>query len=166
MPTPTYTPLATITLSSAQSSVSFASIPNTFRDLIVVCNWANSGTASATRVQLNGDSAANYFGVWMTGTGSATGSSAEASETSSRAGGSQVGPDNAFTNIMTLQFLDANATDKHKTYLVRFGSGNRETHAVASRYASTARIQSIRIFDILGQTFQTGATFSLYGVAA
>jgi hypothetical protein len=160
-----YIPLATVTLSSNSSSVTFSNIPGIFKDLVLIGNWSNSSTASAGRLQVNGDTGANYNGVWMTGTGSAANSGSESSQTSARIAGASVGPDNAYTNVVTLHFMDYAATDKHKTILSRFGSASRETQTTASRWASTNAITSIRFFDILGQTFQTGATFSLYGVA-
>jgi hypothetical protein len=160
-----YIPLATVTLASNSTSVTFSSIPGIFKDVVLVGNWQNSSTASAGRLQVNGDTGSNYNGVWMTGTGSSAGSGSEASQTSARIAGASVGPDNAYTNVVTLTFLDYAATDKHKTILSRFDTANRETQATASRWASTSAITSIRFFDILGQTFQTGATFSLYGVA-
>jgi hypothetical protein len=166
MPTPTYVPLATVTLGSSASSVTFSSIPATYRDLVLVCNWQNSGSGSAGRLQLNGNTGANYFGVWMTGTGTSAISSSETSETSARIAGASVGPANTYSNTAILQFLDYSATDKHKTVISRFGSASTESQATASRYASTSAITSIRFFDILGQTFQTGSTFNLYGIVS
>ncbi len=160
-----YIPLATVTLASNSTSVTFSSIPGIFKDVVLVGNWQNSSTSSAGRLQVNSDTGSNYNGVWMTGTGSSAGSGSEASQTSARIAGASVGPDNAYTNMVTITFLDYAATDKHKTILSRFGTANRETQATASRWASTSAITSIRFFDILGQTFQAGATFSLYGVA-
>jgi hypothetical protein len=166
MPTPTYTPLAIVTLGSSATSVTFSSIPATYRDLVLVCNWQNSGSGSASRLQLNGDTGSNYFGVWMTGNGTSAISSSETSQTSARIAGAAVGPANTYSNIAILQFLDYSATDKHKTVISRYGSTATETQATASRYASTSAITSIRFFDILGQTFQTGSTFNLYGIAS
>ncbi len=160
-----YIPLATVTLASNSVSVTFSGIPATFKDLVLIGNWTNSSTSSAGRLQVNGDTGANYNGVWMTGTGSAAQSGSESGQTSARIAGASVGPDNAYTNVVTLTFMDYAATDKQKTILSRFGTANREVQATASRWASTSAITSIRFFDILGQTFQTGATFSLYGVA-
>jgi hypothetical protein len=159
-----YIPLATVTLASNSVSVTFSNIPAIYKDLVMVGNWTNSSTASAGRLQVNGDSGANYNGAWMTGNGSTTGSGSESSQTSARIAGAISGPDNAYTNMVTLQFIDYAATDKHKIILSRFGSANRESQATTSRWASTSAITSIRFFDILGQTFQAGATFSLYGV--
>jgi P2-related tail formation protein len=166
MPTPTYTPLATVTLASSASSVTFSSIPATYRDLILVANYQNSGLSSATRLRVNGDSGSNYNGVWMIGTGSAAQAGPESNQTSARVGGANSGPHNTFSNTLLFSFMDYQATDKHKTILSRFGSANTETQATASRWASTSAITSIYVFDVLGQTFQTGSTFSLYGVIA
>ncbi len=165
MPTPTYTPLASITFMGSASEVVFSNIPASYRDLILVCNWQNSSTSSAGRLQINGDTGANYNGVWMTGTGSSAASGSESGQTSARIAGANVGPDNAYTNTVTLQIIDYAATDKQKTILSKFGSGNREVQMTASRWASTAAVNSIKFFDVLGQTFQAGATFNLYGVA-
>ena len=166
MPTNTYTALATLTLTGSDSSITFASIPSTYRDLIVVCNFQNSGTASASRLQMNGDTGGNYNGVWATGTGSAANSSSESNQTSARLFGASVGPANTFSNLGIIQIMDYSATDKHKTVLTRYGAAGTEVQMTASRYASTSAITSVTVFDILGQTYQTGSTFSLYGIAS
>lgn len=165
MPTATYTPLGSITFGGSGTSVTFSAIPQNYKSLILVCHFQNSGTGSATRLQVNGDTGANYNGVWMTGTGSAASSGSESGQTSARLFGASVGPANAFTNVGILQFEDYSTTDKHKTILTRYGSASTEVQVTASRWASTSAITSIKVFDILGQTYQTGATFSLYGIA-
>jgi hypothetical protein len=164
--TPTYVLLNSVTLTANSTQVIFSGIPQTYSDLVLVGNWQNSSTSSAGRLQLNGDTGANYNGAWITGTGSTAGTGSESSETSARIAGASVGPDNAYTNVVTLQFMDYSAIDKHKTILSRYGSASREVQATASRWASTSAITSIRFFDVLGQTFQSGATFSLYGIVA
>jgi hypothetical protein len=164
--TPTYILLNQITLAANSVDVVFFNIPQNYEDLVLVGNWQNSSTSSAGRLQINGDTGSNYNGVWMTGTGSSTGSGSETSQTSARIAGASVGPDNAYTNTVILQFFDYSEIDKHKTILSRYGSANREVQATASRWASTSAITSIRFFDVLGQTFQSGATFSLYGIVA
>lgn len=164
--TPTYILLNQITLANSASTVTFSNIPQTFSDLVIVCNWANSGTGDAVRIQINGDTGSNYSGVWITGTSSSAIGGSEASQTSSRAAGANVGPANTFSNLMTIQFFDYSAIDKQKTYLVRYGSAGTETQATASRWASNSTINSVRLFNVLGQNFQSGATFLMYGVTA
>jgi hypothetical protein len=57
MPTPTYTPLATVTLGTTAASVTFSSIPATYRDLIFVLSGLG-GSANIT-LRYNGDSGSN-----------------------------------------------------------------------------------------------------------
>jgi hypothetical protein len=160
MPTPTYTPLATVTLGSSASSVTFSSIPATYRDLIVVF----AGTASELtelRLRLNGDTASNYSFVLMRGNGSITESLSSSPNTAIFAGGRlTTGQSNVLFNIM-----DYSATDKHKTVLGRDNNTGYGVVAVAGRYASTSAITSVNIGADSG-TFSTGATFNLYGIAS
>jgi hypothetical protein len=164
--TNTYTPLATLTLTGGDSSITFASIPNTYRDLIIVCNFQMSGVSSATRLQVNLDGGANYNGVGMVGNGSAASSGSESGQTSARIFGASLGPSNTFNNLGIIQLFDYATTDRHKTVLTRYGASTTDIQAQASRWASTAAINSVTIFDVLGQTYQAGSTFSLYGVIA
>jgi len=166
MPTSTYVPLATQTLSSTATSVTFSSIPATYRDLVVVCNFQNSGTSSASRLRLNLDTGANYSGVWMVGNGSTTASASEASQTGARIFGATLGPANTFSNVGIIQVIDYSATDKHKTVLTRYGSAGTDIQATASRWANTAAVTAVTIFDVLGQTYSIGSTFSLYAIAS
>jgi hypothetical protein len=166
MPTPTYTALATVTLGSNSSSITFSNIPSTYRDLILVGNWQNSGNSSAGRLQLNGDTGSNYNGVWIAGNGSSISSGNESSQTSARIAGAIAGPVNTFSNSVVMDFLDYSATNKNKTVISRFDTASGESQLTASRWSSNSAISSIRFFDILGQTFQTGARFDLYGVVA
>lgn len=168
--TPTYILINQITLAANSVEVVFSNLPQNYEDLVLVGNWQNSGTSSAGRLQLNGDTGSNYHGVWMTGTGTgvagSTVSASETSQTSARIAGASVGPDNAYTNTVIMHIMDYSEIDRHKIILSRYGSANREVQATASRYASTSAVTSVRFFDILGQTFQAGGTFSLYGVVA
>lgn len=161
MPTPTYTPLANITLGSSAASVIFSSINQGFRDLVLVINaWQTTPTGS--NITLNGDSAGNYSNVRMSGTGSATSSASQTGWfglktywTTAPSPGSNV----------IINFLDYSATDKHKTILTRSNDTVYGVEAWANRWASTAGVTSITI-PAGGDTWAAGSTFSLYGIAA
>lgn len=158
MPTATYTPMATITLGSSASSVTFSNIPNTYRDLILIVN--GTGTATATfGVQFNNDTANNYTYVEMNGDGS-TGSSS--SGTLSQA---LIGRLTTSMSVATGHIMDYSATDKHKTVLGRGGASNELTRASASRWASTSAITSVKVLP-LSNSFASGTVMSLYGVIA
>ena len=68
----TYTPIASVTLSAATSSVTFSGIPQTYTDLVVVINAGNSGgTGYGIALQCNNDTGSNYSFTQLYGTGSA-----------------------------------------------------------------------------------------------
>ena len=156
MPTPTYTPLATVTLGSFASSVTFSSIPATYRDLVLVAD----GTASAENffVRFNGD-ASNYTRVGMVGR--SAGASLSFSDSTSYAFVFETFQTNNIMHIM-----DYSATDKHKTYLVRINRGENPVHASAHRYASTSAITSLAVIGDAGATMSTGTTLNLFGIAS
>mgnify|MGYP003326735737 FL=1 len=64
----TYEPLATTTLTSAQSTVTFSSISGSYTDLVLVTNVKDSNGACYLR--FNNDSGTNYSRTWLTGNGS------------------------------------------------------------------------------------------------
>jgi hypothetical protein len=157
MPTPTYTPLATVTLGSSASSVTFSSIPASYRDLIII----GAGSPSAgtnVLIRVNGDSGANYSFVYMLGTGSTTISGSASGASSAFA--------DTFTNgNFTVQIFDYPVTDKSKTILTRSNGSTTQVNAYANRYALTDAVTSVSL-TASGQTFSTGFTFSLYGIAS
>ena len=160
MPVSTYVALATTTLGATASSVTFGSIPTSYRDLVLVINIAATMNAGSV-LTLNSDtSIANYSRVVAFGTGSSTGSNTYSGTGPAR----DVGAfrSNA-TNIM--QFMDSSATDKHKTILTRASNTSDEVAMLASRYASSSAITSIEIAPDSG-SFTAGSTFSLYGIEA
>jgi hypothetical protein len=162
MPAPTYTPLANITLGSAQATVVFSSISSAYRDLILVINGrSNHGAEDFMNFRLNSDSGSNYSNVYMRGNGSTatSGSSTGTSGIDASFSGS------AFDNVVVLNFMDYSATDKHKTVLTRLNSASLSTWGWATRWASTSAVTSIT-FDLFSGSFDTGTTMALYGVAA
>ena len=157
MPTPTYTALANITLGSSASSVTFSSIPATFRDLVVVGDYTGS-TVALVLMRFNGDSS-NLSAVEM---GANTDGAFSGTATNINFGA--IYNSNKMTVIT--QVMDYSATDKHKTVLRRGTNAQQsELNAAAGRWASTAAITSIALTCNSG-TFSSGSTFNLYGVIA
>jgi hypothetical protein len=116
MPTPTYKPLANITLGSNTSSVTFSSISQAYRDLILVIDGKTSVTGADTVfARYNSDSGSNYSLVRMTTDGSTYGSAAS-SETGAAIG---IPANNTAATVYTVNIMDYTATDKHKTALSR-----------------------------------------------
>ena len=161
MPTPTYTALANVTLAGSSASVTFSSIPATYRDLILVFNGGAVSGAHNLTIALNSDTGANYSAVHMSGTGSSTESSGSNANRLLNYYGYLEANQNT---VIIAQFMDYSATDKHKTYLSRSNNAGNGISAVAGRWANTAAITSIAITT--GANYSSGSTFTLFGIAS
>ena len=162
MATPTYDLLDSVTLSSSSSSVTFSSIDQSYRDLILVSS-INASATSYFYLRFNSDSSSSYSTVNMGGDGGATNSfatTATQSYLNFYQSASTTEPNGSITQIM-----DYSQTDKHKSVLVRNNTASKVVEARASRWANTAAITSLSVTASTGN-FTAGSTFYLYGVAA
>ena len=160
MPTPTYTPLATITLGSSASSVSFSSIPATYRDLILIIDGTTTSGGDGGQIygRFNGDTGSNYNFVELQGGSSPA--SFSGTGTFFIAGFLL----NSSRGNIILQFMDYSATYKQKTSLVKANASGFGPQAFAHRWANTAAITSVSFTHQTGASFSSGTTFNLFGV--
>jgi hypothetical protein len=168
MPTPTYTPLANITLGATASTVTFSSISGAYRDLVLVIEASPADTSfPAVWLRANSDTGSNYSYVRMTGNGSTTASLSNASQTVLQIGSAfGLGSTTASRAVIVVQIMDYTATDKHKSVLSRASTPNHGVEAATSRWANTAAITTIQALVSAGTGFATGSSFSLYGIVA
>jgi hypothetical protein len=163
MGTPTYTPLANVTLGSAASSVTFGSIPATYRDLICVV-VAEGSTTLQGRIRLNGDTGSNYNYQRMSGSGSSATAASATGQTSGFVSAiAQATTTGALQ--MNINIMDYSATNKHTTIISRADQAANGTEAFANRWANTAAVTSVQILTSTGN-WAAGSTFALYGVIA
>lgn len=164
----TYEPIATNTLGSAASSVTFSSIPSTYTDLVIICSVFNSADGTATEFQFNSDTGTNYSNTFLEGNGSTASSSKESNQSSIQMsyniGGNSTNPCITVANIQNY----SNSTT-NKTLLGRWNSGSGGTYpgtgAVVGLWRSTSAITSVLIKTGSGN-FNAGSTFTLYGIKA
>jgi hypothetical protein len=158
------TPLATLTLSSAQATVTFSSITGTYRDLRLVIVGKNSAGADQPYLQANSDTGSNYYICTLEGSGTGTASYASALN-----GFYTAVNYNNFNStsptVLIADFLDYSVTDKQKSVLMRSNSSSQAVAANVTRWANTAAITSLAI-KTQASTFAAGSTFTLYGVSA
>jgi hypothetical protein len=160
MPTPTYTPLATVTLSTTPTSLTFSSLPATYRDLVLVITAAAS-SGQQFNFRLNGDTGSNYSYVLASGFASTTESFAET------VAYGRFGNVATTTGIYSINIMDYSATDKHKTIISRSGDATASNVSMfANRWANTAAITTIQLFPGSGGSFTSGSRFDLYGISA
>jgi len=165
-PVATYIPLQTITLGSAASSVTFASIPQTYRDLVLVMEASPTDTSFPSVIGLlNDDSGSNYPHVRMFGSGSSAGSAASTLAYLALGINYGLGNTTASRFILNTTIMDYSATDKHKTALSRSGTSTHGVEALAARWASNNAVTSFKVY-IAVSNFAIGSTFSLYGIAS
>jgi len=160
MATPTYIAIASITLGSSASSITFSSIPQDYRDLVLVLDGSTTVTTNVD-ITINADTASNYSFVTMEGDGSSPNSNSNSDNNRLTVGTSF----DTEQGTIILQFMDYSATDKHKTFLERFSNVNHGAMAAAFRYANISAITSVEIFTS-GGSFNTGTTLALYGIEA
>jgi hypothetical protein len=156
----TYTQIASTTLGSAASSVTFSSIAGTYTDLVIVVNANVTSGTEDIALTFNGDTATNYSRTVLFGDG--TTATSVRSSTQARiaiAGfGSTIG--NAIVNIQNY----SNATT-YKTAIARGNLTTAGTYAVVGLWRNTAAITSIGVATT-GSTWTAGSTFNLYGITA
>ena len=156
MATPTYVPLATITLASTDSEIVFSSIPATYRDLILIANCKPVSGGSTNLVMKFNSATTGYSRVVAGGNGSSAFSVTSATEL--------IAQFNNSTNfeVGVNQIMDYAQTDKHKTVLTRTNDAGDNVSMQAQRWASTDAIHTISL--AYSVNIDTGSTFSLYGV--
>ena len=162
-----YESIATLT-PSAVNTITFSSIPSTYKSLQLRFNVILTNNGTILKTQFNGDTASNY-GIHVLGGsgGGALSSGANPSATSMTFGYGGAGPINTYPNVGIMDIVDYADTNKYKTLKLLLGnnnntsSGNIEMDSGAWR--STAAVTSLTFFVSAG-TF-TGS-FGLYGIKA
>jgi hypothetical protein len=167
----TYEPISTQTLSSAQSSVTFSSIPGTYTDLILVVDAKTATTANSDIIlRFNSDTGTNYSWTYMYGSGVISASGRNSNENGSRINYFVTpGVTNWGFNSIT-QIMNYSNSTTYKTHLTRDNSNASDssykgTEAIVGLWRSTAAITSITIVPS-GQNFASGAILTLYGITA
>lgn len=157
MPTSTYIALATITLSSNDTEIAFASIPNTYRDLVIVGNYQLSNGGVLVQ-RINGSSA--NLARQRTG-----GLASPAGPYSDYNADDNLGEWNSGDgwNSIIINLMDYSTTDRQKTFLMR-NNGLSRIWMYMLYWSGTAAVTSYAIGT--NQNFLPGTTFSMYGIVS
>ena len=157
--------LATITLSTAQATVTFSGIPSTYTHLQLRSSVI-SGAVDNLDMNFNGDSTgANYVRHWLWGDGSsaqATGNTNMGTAQFGYGGGSSTTPTAVITDI-----LDYANPYKNKVLRSLGGYDFNSTGRIQFQSALWIKTDAITSFVIKndgGGNFSAGTSFALYGV--
>lgn len=159
----TYEPIATVTTTTGQTSISFTSIPGTYTDLRIIACGTGTGNGSSWTIRFNSDSGSNYSITAIYGNGSSATSATESNRTSMTFWGNWSNTSYLYPSMATADiFSYTSAVNKSvlmNEYTDKDGSGTALSSV--GLWRSTSTITSI---SISGVTFAVGATATLYGI--
>ena len=158
----TYTQIASTTLGSSASSVTFSSISSAYTDLVLIA----SGTATAGNInanlRFNSDSGSNYSDTYLTGTGAIAASARHSNITFMYLQG--YGWWDQTQGNTLVHIMNYSNSSTYKTVLSRANFSNNGVAATVGLWRSTAAITSVE-FRADASTFTAGSTFNLYGIS-
>jgi len=168
-----YESIATATGTGLSGTITFSSIPSTFKHLQVrvLGRSTYAGTQDDFNIRLNGDTGSNYSQHALGGNGGSVGAFGAASQT---LGGSTnyawLPGATAAASIMGVSIIDIvdyeNAT-KYKTMRGFCGAdfnGSGSSNLWSSAWLNTAAVTSITLLTNSTGFFTTTSTFALYGI--
>lgn len=163
----TYEPIETQTLNSSTTTITLGSggtIPQTYTDLVLICNVKGDNANGTIQMQFNGDTGPSYTMIRVYGYSSGVGTDGGGAVTS----GQLEDPGGFFNQqfvVCRANIMNYSTTGPCKTILNR----GDETYNVAMNYANVwgqvDPITSIRIFCVTGNMV-AGSSFTIYGIKA
>ena len=174
MPT-TYEPIATTTLGSAASSVTFSSISGTYTDLIIAGQIRSTRSGEITdqyTFVLNSDTGNNYSSTTLYDDNDSGAKSTRSSNASNiglvRCPGPNAAADTFGTVLANFQNYSNSTT--YKTILTRWGSQGDTTYyflgETVSLWRNTNAITSIEVKSVTSSNLAIGTSLTLYGIKA
>lgn len=160
----TYEPIATVTVASTGSTVTFSSIPGTYTDFVLVSSarrGVDGSGGAGLNIQVNGDSGTNYSSIGYSYNIVGTGASKSNNQNNIFAGNCE---DGIYTASIC-HFMNYANTSNFKSMITRTASvGSQGIGVAINTWRSTAAITSIFINPVSG--LWAGSTFTLYGIKA
>lgn len=154
MGTPTYTPLANLTLSTASSSVTFSNISQAYSDIYMDFAIATSG-GSNIMLRLNGDTSASYLDIsW---------NNSDTNASRFQLGYNDVANVFSAGNVIFMQYT---MTDRYRQIWGKIGqtqSQSTNMSVFGGTWNNGAAMTSFTFFPEGGQ-FNSGSVFTIYGV--
>ena len=149
---------------SSVSTITFTSIPSTYKSIQVRGNAVTASGGNTFYMNFNSDTGNNYTYHRLTGTGSAASANGYEVESSCRLAGLVNGTSATYPTVVISDIIDYASTSKYKTVRTFSGvdvnSTTGEIDLISNLWKSTSAITSLNIN--CGVNF-TG-TFALYGM--
>ena len=165
-----YESIVTATGTGSSGTITFSSIPSTYKHLQIRVMTRSSSVGRNIQVRFNSDTGANYAQHNMRGNGSTVAAAGSASVTEIEAGWIATSADAA--NVMGVSLIDVHdyaSTSKNKTLRAisgldnNGGTTNERIYLYSGLWMNTAAINSISLISNSGN-WTTSSVFSLYGI--
>jgi hypothetical protein len=161
----TYEAIATQTLGSVATSVTFSSIPQTYTDLVIVCTPTRVTTGAEELVFKFNSVSDFYSSTILTGDGSTATSFRSSNQTYALVNYNSNVSQTQTTQIYHL--MNYANTTTFKTLIGRGSTASSGTEAAVVLWRQTSAVTSITALLKNGtNNFAIGSTFSLYGILA
>jgi hypothetical protein len=168
----TYILIASNTLASAVSSITFSSIPATFTDLVLKVSYrtaTGSGNTETSQLSFNGVSTTTYSHTRMNQDGATVTSNRGSNETYGiilAAGNTNTATANTFgnTEIYIPSYLVAQNKQHYAHFTAESNISNLSIGQTALLWRNTAAITSLTLASNSGNNYLVGSSFYLYGV--
>lgn len=175
MPTPTYTLIASTTLTGSQASVTFSSIPSTYTDLVlrVSARSSRSGTSNNMSLNINSDSSTLYSYTNIYSSASSALAQRSTNDTSIFVGTLNAATSQANTFTSADIYIPSYTVSQSKPFASISAYENNtappattnEIDINANLYRSNTAISSLTLYSNYGiDNFVSGSTFYLYGI--
>ena len=165
--TSSYESIASATGTGSSGTITFSSIPATYKHLEIRVIAFNT-TGGALTAQINSDTGANYARHRLVGDGSTVAAAGTASTTNIYLAPQTANMDGTNPLVSILTITDYASTTKNKTFRSFGGSDKNNTtgkiELTSGLWMNTAAITSISISGDSGGNFTTNSTFALYGI--
>jgi hypothetical protein len=166
--TNSYESIATLSGTGASDTISFTSIPSTYKHLQLRAITKATAAAGGTdmRITFNGDTGSNYAYHALQGNGSSAVAFGGSSQTYIR---NQSLVDGSYANVyqgVVIDILDYANTSKNKTLRMLTGfdaNGDGFMRLLSGLWTSTSAINRVD-FVAPSTTWTTGTTIALYGI--
>ena len=161
-----YESIATTTLTSNSTTITFSSIPATFKHLQIRSSARSTGSDGYIKVQFNSDTGANYSYHYLEGNGSTTSAGGGATQNQIYVFGFASTTASIF-GASVIDILDYANTNKYKTTRTLSGydmNGSGYIDFDSGNWRSTSAITSIDLIIVSGNNFAQYSSFALYGV--
>lgn len=165
---PTYEPLYTQTLGSAQASITFTNIDQSYTDLVCIFKCEQNTLSNIAMRFGNGsiDTGTNYSSTVMDADGASyfAASSAYANNNFQQLDYWAAGADKIKFCIINIP--NYSNTTTYKGALIRLGAEDREVAFIATQWRNTAAINQIQVLPNGGGNLKAGSICTIYGIKA